>query len=601
MFALKWNPTQFKLDIHLQMYQETDGSLAYLKGHTVRKLVSLMKYMSLLISQDRPDAQKHNPLYFISGNQLFKLTAHDMKSALVNEKLEIMESQKYSSKRVKVVITKPTDTPSKVPTAIQTSGNTPTDTPSKVPTAIQTSGNNPNDTPITVPTILQTSVIKNGIKPDEPPRNVATSHLKGPICTTTNLDEACSLDTSCDLLHHLDSPSLSSELQDNSSVDRIEIEFLPVSEGQLDHTNLSPTDVFSEHHDYELFLLQNEIDAPNDNPDHYDIHTCEIQDDILIHATKLSNTFALPKFMAQHNCQYQEPTDDPSAVPTASQASCDHTLKPKCAHHPMVTQWNRSHYLTLMKKKGVHSPYAIQASHTNLSNTLVSQYPPDPGEHVLKRSDTSTGEQDTPVQWFKFIHPSPKTRITKTPFQIAVHMAYSPIGSMNYKWTINLHDGYPLFQVMKSEGYITPSLHILKHNLSNLAPAKGEIKSSFSWTSLSKSPTSSTLCFGDPTLGKLNQVKLLCSISSSTLWNLTLAKSNQETELCITKHIPLCDSSVHTGTPFSVPSSSSETNRVSNSHSRLVTTPSSRIILGKPKIEVTKVLTHNNGKNWENF
>ena len=128
------------------MYQETDGSLAYLKGHTVRKLVSLMKYMSLLISQDRSDAQKHNPLYFISGNQLFKLTAHDMKSAMVNEKLENHGSQKYSSKRVKVVITKPPDTPSKVPTTIQTSGNKPTDTPNKVPTTIQTSGNNPNDT-----------------------------------------------------------------------------------------------------------------------------------------------------------------------------------------------------------------------------------------------------------------------------------------------------------------------------------------------------------------------------------------------------------------------------------------------------------------------
>ena len=154
---------------------------------------------------------------------------------------------------------------------------------------------------------------------------------------------------------------------------------------------------------------------------------------------------------------------------------------------------------------------------------------------------------------------------------------------------------------MKSEGYITPSLHILKHDLSNLAPPKGEIKSSFSWTSLFKNPTSSTLCFGEPTLGNLNQVKLLCSISSSTLWDPTLAKSNQETEHCITKHIPLFDSPVHTGTPFTVPSSSSETNRVSNSPSSLVTTPSPRSILGKPKIEVTKVLTHNNGKNGEHF
>ena len=518
MFGLKWYPTQFKLDIHLQMYQETDGSLAYLKGHTVRKLISLMKYMSLLIRQDRPNAQNHNLIYFISGNQLFRLTAHDMKSALINEKLENHGSQTTSSKRIKVVNPKPTDTPINVPTAIQTSGN------------------NPIDTPINVPTTIQTSVIKKGIKPVDPPQNVATSHLRDPISTTTNLDVACPLDTSCDHWIHLDSPSLSSELQDNSGVDSDEIEFLPESEGQLDHTNFTPADVFSEHHDYELCLLQKEFDAPNDNPNHYDIHTCENQDDILLHATNLSNIFALPQFMAQRTCEDQEPTVDPIAVPTASQASCDHTIKPKCAHNPM----------------------------------------------------------DFPVQLFKFIHPSPKPRMTKTPFQIAVHKAYSPIASMNYKWTINLHDGYPLFLVMKQEGYITPSLHIPKHDLSSLAPPKGEMKSSFSWTP-------STLCFCEPTLGKLTQVKLLCSISSRTLWDPTLAKSNQETELCITKHIPLCDSAGHTGIPFPTPTSSSETNRVSNSHSSLVTTPSSRMILGKPKIEMTKVLTHNNGKNVEHF
>ena len=164
---------------------------------------------------------------------------------------------------------------------------------------------------------------------------MATSHLKDPISTTTNLDEACPLDTSCYHLSHLDSPYLSSELQDNSIVDSVEIELLPESEGQLDHTKLSPTDVFSEHHDYELFLLQKEFDAPNNNLNHYDIHPCEIQDDILIHSTNLSKTFVLPQFMAQHNCGDQDPTDDPSEVPTASQASCDHSLKPKCA---LITQ-----------------------------------------------------------------------------------------------------------------------------------------------------------------------------------------------------------------------------------------------------------------------
>ena len=365
---------------------------------------------------------------------------------------------------------------------------------------------------------------------------MARSHPEDHISTTTNLDEAYPLDTSCELLPILESPSLSSELQDNSSVDSVEIEFLLGSEEQLDHAKLSPTDVFSEHHDYELFLLQKEFDAPNDNLNHYDIHICENQDDILIHATNLSNIFALRKFMAQHTCEDQEPTDDPIAVSTASQGSCDHTLKPKCAHNPI----------------------------------------------------------DIPVQWFKFIHPIPKPRMTKTPFQIAVHKAYSPIASMNYKWTISLHNGYPLFQVMKQEGYITPSLHIPKHDLSSLAPPKGEMKHSFSWTS-------NTLCFGEPTLRKLNQVKLLCSISSRTLWDPTLEKSNQESELCITKHIPLCDSAGPTGIPFPTPRSSSETNRVSNSHSSLVTSPSSRMILGKPKIEVTKVLTHTNGKNWEHF
>ena len=194
----------------------------------------------------------------------------------------------------------------------------PTDDPSKVPTAIQTSGRSSNDTPITDPSTIQTSVIKKGIKPDEPPKNVATSHLKDPISTTTNLDEACHLDTLCDCMPHLDSPCLSSELQDNSSLESVEIEHLPESEGQLDHTKLSPTDVFSEHHDYELFLLQKEVDAPNNNPNHYDIHPCEIQDDILIHVTNLCNTFTLPQFMAQHDCEDQDPTDDPSAVPTAS-------------------------------------------------------------------------------------------------------------------------------------------------------------------------------------------------------------------------------------------------------------------------------------------
>ena len=71
-------------------------------------------------------------------------------------------------------------------------------------------------------------------------------------------------------------------------------------------------------------------------------------------------------------------------------------------------------------------------------------------------------------------------------------------------------------------------------DLSSLVPPKGEKKTSFSWTCPFKSPTSSTLCFGELTLGKLNQ----------------------ETDFYMIKHMP---------------KPSTGANRVSVSHSRLVT------------------------------
>ena len=117
----------------------------------------------------------------------------------------------------------------------------------------------------------------------------------------------------------------------------------------MDHTNLSPTDVFSGHHNYELFLLQKEINAPHDNLSHHNTHVYEEQDQdqdvILTHATILSHIFALPQFMDQRNYETQEPTDTPTTVPTAFQVSCDHTLHPECAHNLMAIQCNQYHYL----------------------------------------------------------------------------------------------------------------------------------------------------------------------------------------------------------------------------------------------------------------
>ena len=78
----------------------------------------------------------------------------------------------------------------------------------------------------------------------------------------------------------------------------------------------------------------------------------------------------------------------------------------------------------------------------------------------------------------------------------------------------------------------------------------------------------------------------MCNPISSTLCDFALGKLNQETEFYITKHMP---------------KSPSGTNRVSVSHSSLVTILSSRWILDKPKIEVTKTLIHHIGKNGEHF
>ena len=173
-----------------------------------------------------------------------------------------------------------------------------------------------------------------------------------------------------------------------------------------------------------------------------------------------SHNSALPQFLAHHNCEDLDPTDTPSAVPTALQA-------PKhCTHNPSTSQVKKS----------------------NHTNPMALPYPTDPGEHVMERSATPTAlvEKD-------------------------------------------------------------------KLDLFSLVPPKGEMESSFSWTYLFKSPTSSTLCFGEPTLRKLNQVKLLCNPTSSTLCDFTLGKLNQETGFL-----------VHTGTPSSMPKSSPGTNRVSD-------------------------------------
>ena len=44
--------------------------------------------MNILIKQDRPTDQKYNKFYYFTDEPWLKLTAHDMRSALVDMKLE---------------------------------------------------------------------------------------------------------------------------------------------------------------------------------------------------------------------------------------------------------------------------------------------------------------------------------------------------------------------------------------------------------------------------------------------------------------------------------------------------------------------------------
>ena len=421
-FWLYWDPTDPD-DINLlQEYVENNGSAVYLPSSTVKSLISLWNYMNLLIKKGKSADQKCNVLNFLQDDQWFNLTAHDMKKTLVNAGMEYYKLQ----------------------------------------------------------TIPGTS-LPNSTSPPSPAPMKSPIHLELTPCdstsTTTLVNKTCPVNTSCDHLPHLDHPNIPSELTDNSTVGStepesnnesadlhqldsisvlsqatcsIETEFLPEFEGQLDYTNLSPTDVFSGHYDYDLFLLQKEIDAPHDNISHDDTHVCEEQDQdvILIHPTILGHAFALPQFMDHHNYEDLDPTETPSTVPTVFQDSCDHTLhpecthnpmaiqcneypnlnhnlallqflahhnyedldptdtpiavptalqapsddtdNPKCAHNPMETQCNQSQYPTLMKPNCTHNTSTSEGKKSNHSIPMTFPSPPDPGEHVLERSATPT-------------------------------------------------------------------------------------------------------------------------------------------------------------------------------------------------------------------
>ena len=357
--------------------------------------------------------------------------------------------------------------------------------------------------------------------------------------------------------------------------------------------------------------------------------------------------FARVNQSKHHNCDDLDPTDTPSAVPTALQAPSDDTYNPKCTHSLMETQCNHSQYPILMKQNCTHNPSTSQVSKSYHPNPVTFPYPPDPGEILTDdtntiiirstvRSATKTspnlrldppkGEdqpQDLTSDVLVYGRPNPDGSDNTPPMSIInfddllgrtfllpmdengerkratisehvkdlCQQQVSREDQLRFKYKIDadqfddlisynqlmeyledktdtgpLEDGLYRFKCIKDhKGPYTssdpeyngssynlliewePGEHVLemssapttlverdKLDLSSLIPPKGKMESSFSWTCPFKSPTSSTLCFGEHTLGKLNQ----------------------ESDFYMTKHMP---------------KPSSGANRVSVSHSSLVT------------------------------
>ena len=97
--------------------------------------------------------------------------------------------------------------------------------------------------------------------------------------------------------------------------------------------------------------------------------------------------FARVNQSKHHNCDDLDPTDTPSAVPTALQAPSDDTYNPKCTHSLMETQCNHSQY-PILKQNCTHNPSTSQVSKSYHPNPVTFPYPPDPGE--ILTDDTNT-------------------------------------------------------------------------------------------------------------------------------------------------------------------------------------------------------------------
>ena len=104
---------------------------------------------------------------------------------------------------------------------------------------------------------------------------------------------------------------------------------------------------------------------------------------------------ALPQFLTHHNCDDLDPTDTPSAVPTALQAPSDDTyypilMKANCTHNPSTSQVSKSYHANPVPS------YMIFPSHGSTSRRLTGETNSKPTtQHMNTCSWKLTGEANS--------------------------------------------------------------------------------------------------------------------------------------------------------------------------------------------------------------
>ena len=177
--VVTWDPIEFEENRNLQRYPEPDGTFSYLQPNPVKQLVGLRNYMLVLMDKRRPTDQHQNTFYYLLDEQWTDLTANDIRSALAKEVLKNHSTQTF-------------------------------------PRTPRSNSTYPSSYASMRPSIhWEHASFEKGLIQDDPPQDVDKFHPCVSCSTTTNLNDTCPLDTSYEHPLHLDSPNLSSEIQDN--------------------------------------------------------------------------------------------------------------------------------------------------------------------------------------------------------------------------------------------------------------------------------------------------------------------------------------------------------------------------------------------------